>query len=180
MSKTIQIRPAQLADIKNIQTLLRQTWFETYAPAIGKDKVRELSTLWHSDERLKFDIARDNMTFLVAERNNELVATASLTIKETRQQDTKPKTGAKPPIEAVVGRMYVHPSAQNEGLGAGLLSHLLAPLVPGTRLSLTVEPHNKGAIEFYSRFGFSIEGPGSCSDDPHDDVPTLIMTAIKT
>lgn len=176
MSDMINIRPAALEDIEGIQKLLKLTWQATYAPAIGQQKVEELSQIWHNSERLKLDIDRDNMTFLVALRQAEIIATASL----TKNQPSNIGEETKQPQTAIIGRMYVHPSAQNQGLGAKLMERLLEPLEPGTKLSLTVEPQNKSAIEFYRRFGFSIKGPGSCSEDPHDDVPTLIMTAVKT
>lgn len=178
MAERIEIRPAALEDISAIQNLLKLVWQKTYTPIIGAQKVEELSNIWHNSERLKLDIDRDNMTFLVADNNTRIIATGCLTIYEDQTKD-QPKTLMRNYTEAVIGRMYVHPAAQNQGLGKLLLERLLEPLHRGTRLSLTVEPQNKSAIEFYQRHGFKIKGPGSCSEDPHEDVPTLIMTAIK-
>lgn len=170
MNNPPQIRPATLNDIPAIQQLLRHVWLETYADALGEAKVLELSEIWHNSERLKLDIGQDNIIFLIAEQDAKLLATASLTRKNNQE-------GAL--LSAVIGRMYVHPAAQKQGLGEALLKALITPLEEGTRLSLTVEPQNQGAISFYQRHGFEIAGPGSCSEDPHDDVPTLIMTAVK-
>lgn len=175
------IRPARENDIQEIKDLLRLAWHRAYAPTLGKDRVNDLIRVWHSEQRLKNDIAQPNINFLVAESTGNAAATGSdhitrplcATATVTKVPPEKPN-----PLntDLVIGRMYVHPAAQNSGLGTVMMQHITKPLASGTRLALTVEPANQGAIRFYQRFGFEIHGPGSCSEDPHDDVPTLIMT----
>lgn len=164
MAKTFYIRQATREDIPHIQELLKLTWHQSYDQPLGKEKVTELITSWHTTERLKEDLYKDNCQFLVCEENGELIATSFLNNQEK---------------QAIISRMYIHPEHQNKGIGSKLMEKILASMSKETCISLTVEPQNTSAIEFYKKFGFEIIGPGSCSQDPHEDIPTLIMRRIE-
>ncbi len=165
MAKTYYIRQATREDIPHIQELLKITWHKSYDLPLGKERVTELTKQWHTTERLEKDLNKDHCKFLVCEENGEIIATSFL----NHQENT-----------AILGRMYIHPNHQNKGIGSQLMEKILASKAKGTCISLTVEPQNTSAIEFYKKFGFKIEGQGSCSEDPHEDIPTLIMKRIET
>ncbi len=178
-AKEISIRAAQDSDITEIKELLRLAWHQAYAPTLGTGRVDELISVWHTEQRLKNDIAQPNINFLVAVGSDttpwpEERATAPICATATVTRPLSARI-SPPKADLIIGRMYVHPAAQKGGLGTVMMQQIIKPLASGTRLALTVEPANQGAIRFYQRFGFEIYGPGSCSEDPHDDVPTLIM-----
>ena len=160
MSDKPEICRAEKADLQEIQTLIRATWHATYDPVHGHDKMHELSKVWHNLDRLNQDLARENSRFLIMRQRDQIIATAFVYEK---------------PGKVIIGRVYVHPLRQNSGLGTLLMQDIMQEIKDSSEISLTVEPENIGAIRFYERYGFKIEGPGSCSEDPHDDIPTQIM-----
>lgn len=164
MAKIYQIRPAKIEDVPQIQNLLKVTWHWSYDDTIGYEKVSELIQLWHTKERLEEDILKKHCQFLVCTKQREIIATSFLNKQEK---------------DAILSRMYIHPSHQNKGIGADLMEKIFASISKETCISLTVEPQNTSAIKFYSKFGFEIQGPGTCSEDPLDEIPTLIMKRTK-
>lgn len=160
MANNHTIRHAQKEDVPRIQTLLQVTWHSSYDKTLGHKKVSELINEWHTKERLEEDILKENCQFLVCAEEGEIIATSFLNKQEK---------------DAILGRMYIHPGKQNKGIGSELMEKILSSISKETCISLTVEPQNISAIKFYKRFGFTIQGPGSCSEDPHDEIPTLIM-----
>ncbi len=160
MAKIHTIRHAQKKDIDQIQDLLQVTWHESYDKTLGHKKVSELINEWHTKERLEEDILKENCQFLVYTEQCEIIATSFLNNQGK---------------DAILGRMYIHPHKQSKGIGSELMEKILSSISKETCISLTVEPQNISAIQFYKKFGFTIQGPGSCSEDPHDEIPTLIM-----
>lgn len=160
MDKNHHIRPASQEDIPDIQDLLRLSWHAAYDNILGHDKVTKLTKNWHSHERLNEDLIKPNCQFLVLTIQNEICATSFVNHQGK---------------EAILSRMYILPKWQHNGLGTELMNMILASIGKETCISLTVEPQNSNAIQFYKNFYFEITGPGSCSEDPHDDIPTLIM-----
>jgi|GEM_PF-4042119 len=160
MAKIHTIRHAQKEDIPQIQALLKVTWHVAYDKTLGHKKVSELINEWHTKERLEEDILKANCQFLVCAEQCKIIATSFLNNQGK---------------DAILGRMYIHPSKQNKGIGSELMEKILSSISKETCISLTVEPQNISAIQFYKKFGFTIQGPGSCSEDPHEEIPTLIM-----
>ena len=52
----------------------------------------------------------------------------------------------------------VDPDRRRAGIASGLLRRLFAEIGPGARLTLEVRTSNRGAIEMYRRFGFTVAG----------------------
>lgn len=162
----IVLRPVTQDDIEIIQDLLRSAWHKTYDKNLGPEKVAQLSQIWHSSDRLTEDINNLHCRFLVATLKNQICATILLSDQGN---------------DVILSRMYVHPKAQNKGLGTTIMQTIMTTIGEDKLISLTVEPTNTSAIEFYQKFGFIIKGQGSNSKDPHDDIPTLIMERpVKT
>jgi ribosomal protein S18 acetylase RimI-like enzyme len=65
----------------------------------------------------------------------------------------------------LLGHLYVHPSAQNRGIGAALLEHAKALRPEGLRLYV-FQP-NEGACRLYERHGFHVLelGDGSWNEE---------------
>ncbi len=164
MANIYQIRHAKIEDVPQIQNLLKVTWHWSYDDTIGHEKVSELIGIWHTKDRLEEDILKKHCQFLVCTEHRDIIATSFLDKQEK---------------DAILSRMYIHPRHQNKGIGSKLMEKIFSALRKEACISLTVEPQNTSAIQFYSKFGFKIEGPGSCSEDPHDEIPTLIMRRTR-
>lgn len=145
----VTIRSCRLADIPAVRRVLRETWHATYDDLLGVDKVREISAAWHSAGQLTRQVGRPGSLFLVTDCADDIVATSFA-------HDTGQGT-------AEIGRLYVRPSRQNAGIGAGLLEATLAGFANVSGFHLEVEPRNIAAIRFYQRHGFRIIAAGTDS-----------------
>ena len=138
------IRPATSADLQAIQRLLRETWHATYDALYGAGEVEAISGRWHAIEALAQQLAHPNSVFLVAEQAGAIIATSLAHEIE--------------PGLIKLSRLYVLPSIQSRGTGAGLLRETLREFDPAFRIRLEVAELNTGAIRFYERHGFKLAG----------------------
>lgn len=138
------IRPAATGDITAIQAVLVETWHATYDPIHGADEVTVISSRWHSIEALTRQLAWPGSVCLVAERDDEVVATSFAFERE--------------PDQVQLSRLYVRPSEQGRGTGHQLLAETLAAFPDAKLVHLEVDPQNHAAIRFYDRHGFAQSG----------------------
>lgn len=141
---SIVIRPVTIADVPTVRAALVETWHATYDGIYGPDKVREVTTRWHSLVALANQID-GGAAFLLAERDGAILASSY----------AKPE----PDCDVVkLYRLYVHPSAQRAGVGRRLMAATFAPFPAAVRHRLEVNPQNAPAIRFYERDGFEKVG----------------------
>jgi len=136
------IRPARRDEVALVRDLLVETWHDTYDAVYGVTRVTEITNEWHALERLARGFEREAHAFLVAEAaDGSLLATASATL------------GADGLV--TLGRLYVRPAHQGQGVGALLLRACEAWFPEGRRVRLEVETKNAKARRFYAKHGFS-------------------------
>jgi ribosomal protein S18 acetylase RimI-like enzyme len=137
---SITIRPVTVADVPAVRVALVETWHATYDGIYGPEKVREITTRWHSLVALanQIDAAA---AFLLAERNGAVLASSFA------------KPDADPQVIKLY-RLYVHPRAQRTGIGRQLMAATFAAFPGALRHRLEVNPQNAPAIRFYHREGF--------------------------
>lgn len=146
---SLTIRTATVADISAVRATLIETWHATYDPIYGVEKVIDITTRWHSVDALTAQLTQPHSAFLLAEAAGCVVASSF-----AHRVD---------PDSVHLSRLYVHPSAQNRGVGRRLMAETLAPFTPIRTQRLEVEPRNTGAIAFYEREGFRLSGQtGDC------------------
>jgi len=156
----IKIRRATPSDAKEIATIHVETWKDAYKGLIPNDYLQSLSVAdkakkWHemlSDEN-------DQTIYLVGLLNDEISGWASLC--KCRDEDTKENWGE-------LGGIYIHPSAQNKGLGSILMKEGLSILKNDgyTQATLWVLTTNISTREFYEAKGWRLEGKTKI--DPRD------------
>lgn len=138
--RTVRIRDAGAHDLEAVRALLVTTWHATYDDLLGADRVRQITSEWHSPERLGGQVGQPGTAFLIAIRGRQIAGTGFAHM-----------TG---PDEAEIGRLYVLPALQGRSIGALLLEALIGRLETARRFRLEVEPRNQSAIRFYERNGF--------------------------
>ena len=129
------IRPATLADIGMVRTLLVETWHDTYDSLLGVDRVTETIDRWHAMDVLAAEAASPNASFLVACRSSEIVGHALAV-----EQDAD---------VLLLSRLYVLPTSQRQGIGEVLLAAAVSRHPKTKRVQLVVEARNAKALAFY-------------------------------
>ncbi|MEO5564765.1 MAG: GNAT family N-acetyltransferase [Chitinophagaceae bacterium] len=88
-------------------------------------------------------------TLYVTEDNEEIIATYRLIPKSNRQAHI-----------IYLGGFTIKKTLQGKGLGKQILEHIKKTVLPNgkTRIELTVDVNNSGAIALYTKTGFVTEG----------------------
>lgn len=138
----VLIRNAVAADIPAVSTLLVETWHDTYDALLGRDKVDDITRLWHAPSVLQQQLRQRGTCFLVAEADGEIAGHAFA------------QAWNLPVLN--IARLYVRPDWQRQGIGNRFLDRLIALHPAADKLCLSVEKRNIRAVAFYMRQGFSI------------------------
>jgi ribosomal protein S18 acetylase RimI-like enzyme len=150
------IRNAVAADIPAVSALLVETWHDTYDALLGRDRVDEVTQLWHAPAVLRQQIRQPRVSFLVAEMSGEIVGHAFASAWNL------------PVLE--IARLYVRPDWQRQGIGNRFLDMLIALHPKADRLSLSVEKRNAKGVGFYLSQGFTIR-----DEAIEDGLPILFL-----
>jgi ribosomal protein S18 acetylase RimI-like enzyme len=157
---SIEIRRVTIADIPAVRVALIEAWHATYDDIYGPDKVRDITTRWHSLVALAAQVDQAGSAFLMAEQNGRIAASAFASEIE--------------PGLVHLFRLYVRPALQTRGIGHALMRETFAVFVAAKRFRLEVEPRNHRAIAFYRRAGFvQIATTSDCGGD--SNVAALVL-----
>ena len=137
----ITVQPAEVDEVQAIKKVLSETWIDTYGPFLPVEVIQKVTSLWHSLETLATEIENERVFFHVAK--NEHGAIVGLL------------TAGQPSDDIVnIGRLYVLPGHQRQGIGGKLLE-ACADAFPGAHiLRLEVEAQNEKGLAFYRKQGF--------------------------
>ena len=136
----LNIRKATTDDAVEIQRILNLSWFTTYKNIFTENELGILTSKWHKLEKITYQIARNEYTYLVAENNNKLVGVCSAYISE----------GNVLSIE----KLHILPEYKGLGIGSKLLGELINNFKNIKTLVLEVVKNNNNAISFYENKGF--------------------------
>lgn len=106
------IRDATAEDVPAVVTVARESWHAAYDDVLGPDAVAEQVDEWYDPAVVTDAVERDDWTYLVAERDAEVVGYAS----------GGPTDDG--PADVVVRAIYVRPEHWGAGTGSALLSTL--------------------------------------------------------
>lgn len=147
---SINVERAVPGDAEAISELLRITWLATYPNeeiGITEEDIR-LRTEGEQGERIPKNIENwrtrietndGSMAVFVVRYQDKILGMTSTTIVEGKRN---------------IGAMYVHPNAQNKGVGSRLMQSALDWHVREDDTCLLVASYNQNAISFYEKFGF--------------------------
>ena len=135
----LQVVNATVADATAIQTLLRETWKDTYGDHLSEETLGEVYKNWQSIEFLTKQIENPKIYFPLAKEGAELVALSTAHMAE----DT-----------ITMFRLYVSPTHQRKGIGDLLLNNVIKHFQGAKKIQLHVEVMNPKAQSFYKKHGF--------------------------
>lgn len=135
----LQIHNATVDDVAAIQTLLRETWQDTYSDHLSQETLDEVYKTWQSIEFLTKQIENPKIYFPLAKAADELVGLS---------------TSYMPEDTIVMFRLYVSPQHQRKGIGDLLLKNVIEHFQAAKKIQLHVEVMNPKGQSFYKKHGF--------------------------
>ena len=140
-SRLITVQPAEVDEVQEIKQVLSETWIDTYGPFLSVEVIQKVTTLWHSPETLAAEIENERVFFHVA--------------KDQQGSIVGLLTAGRPSDDIVnIGRLYVLPGNQRQGIGGKLLDACMAAFPEAQKLVLEVEAQNEKGMAFYRKQGF--------------------------
>ena len=137
----IIIQPAKVEEVQKIKQVLSETWIDTYGPFLPLEVIQKVTSLWHSPEMLAAEIENARVFFHVAKSENGAIVGLL--------------TAGRPSDDIIyIGRLYVLPGHQRQGIGGKLLDACVAAFPGAQRLRLEVEEQNEKGLAFYCKRGF--------------------------
>ncbi len=137
----ITVQPAKVDEVPEIKQVLSLTWTDTYGPFLPAEVIEIVTSLWHSPETLAAEIENDRVFFHVAKDDQGAIVGLL--------------TAGRPSDEIVsIGRLYVLPGSQRQGIGGKLLDACVAAYPGVQKLVLEVEAQNEKGLAFYRKHGF--------------------------
>jgi ribosomal protein S18 acetylase RimI-like enzyme len=154
------IRTATLTDLPKVQTLLRESWLDTYAEHEGEEKILDISRQWHSLDRLKQQLEQPRSEFVLAD-DGQTIGGMGYAMQ----------TG-----EAIadIKQLHVAPPFHGQGIGGDMLAELEMGF-PGVKtMRLEAHPGNQNAIRFYEKRGY-VKTSEADKCDGEFDLPAVMM-----
>ncbi|MBN1531508.1 MAG: GNAT family N-acetyltransferase [Spirochaetes bacterium] len=124
--------------------VLRDTWADSYSSCFTPDVVERASAVWHDPTLLDKQMKNPDVKFLAALEGDSLVGLSTV----IRRDDGG----------IVIGRLYVHPSAQHRGIGTRLYEMSIDAFPGATRAHVEVDERSAKGLSFYRKLGFSETG----------------------
>jgi ribosomal protein S18 acetylase RimI-like enzyme len=157
----IIIEKATLEDISEVKQLLSYTWKDTYGSFLEAQTIEKVTTVWHHPEALKSQAEDPDTYFAVAKDENRKIV-GLITVGRIDKKRVH------------VGRLYVHPEAQRQGIGHQLLAAALKAFPNTEVIRLEVEEENEKGVSFYNKQGFR-EVERGIVDIEGEQMKTIVM-----
>lgn len=143
MNESIFIKPANLSDVATIAQLAHTIWHAHYPPIIGMEQVNFMLNKMYNEEILSKYIKEGPQDFFIIRNEDEAVGFIALELKN--------------PDELYLQKLYVLPEKHRKGIGAIAMNLALRVYPQAKSIRLQVNRQNHTAINFYFKFGFTIE-----------------------
>ena len=155
------VRTASEKDLPSVREILVETWHATYDAIYGVEKVHEITSRWHSLDRLEAMRHTPNSEFLVADNGDVIggMAYASQTGKAIK-----------------LHQLYVHPKYHGGKTGLHLMIEVENSFLDAETIELEVEEQNLRALDFYKKYGFEVVGRTVDCGEEGSGIPALVMS----
>jgi ribosomal protein S18 acetylase RimI-like enzyme len=137
----ITIGKVTIKDIPEVKQLLSYTWKDTYGSFLSAKTIEKVTTVWHHPEALKSQAENPDIYFAVAKDENSRIV-GLVTVGRIDKKGVH------------MGRLYVHPDVQRQGIGSQLFTAALKAFPNAQVMRLEVEEENKKGVSFYYKLGF--------------------------
>jgi ribosomal protein S18 acetylase RimI-like enzyme len=144
----IELRKAELTDIRQLQEISRQTFVETFAAVNTEENMLKYLEEAFSTEKLTAELNDPNSEFLFAMRNDEVAGYLKINYGASQ-------TDVKDDQSLEIERIYVLEKFKGNGIGKRLYT-LATEIALGKNLEyiwLGVWEENHNAIRFYRKLG---------------------------
>ena len=163
----MQISKAVLSNLKELQTLGRKTFFETFSSGNTEENMREYLDMEFAEEKMKQELSNIDSGFYLAKEKDKLIGYLKINFGNA-QTELKEKSGME------VERIYVLKEFHGKNVGQILFDKALeiANQKNMNYLWLGVWEKNPRAIRFYEKNGFVQFGTHlfKVGDDEQTDV----------
>ncbi len=161
ISAPFYIRTAAEADLKSVQSLLRQAWHAAYDRIYGAEKIAAVTADWHSLNALAANLKKPWSEFLLADTGEGI---AGMAYASQSSEDF-----------VALHQLYVDPARTGKGIGAALLAECFEAFPEAKAFRLEVDEQNPDAKRFYERHGFrEISRTANCGKDG-SNMPAIVM-----
>lgn len=133
------IREANLEDIKDIQSVAKQSWNATYKGIIPTEIQENFLSYAYNDVMMENRIK--NSYLFVSEYKGNVVGFANF-------------SPIKQEGEVELGAIYLLPESQGQGIGTALLQHGIENISGVKKIYINVEKENRIGRTFYEAKGF--------------------------
>ena len=168
----IEITKINLSELKQLQSIGKQTFFETFAESNTEENMQQYLTEGFTDDKLSLELKNQNSEFYFAKLNEKVVGYLKINFG-LAQTELKENIGLE------IERIYVLKEFHGKNVGQILYDTAfeIAKRINAEYLWLGVWEHNPRAINFYKKNGF-------VEFDKHifklgDDEQTDIMMKLK-
>ena len=163
----LEIRKANQADIKRLQKIGRQTFFEKFTENNSEENMLKYASEAYSFEKIASEVNNPNSQFYLATLNNQTVGYLKINFGDAQ-------TELQDPHALELERIYVLNEFQGQKIGQLLFEKTLE-LARQANIKfvwLGVWEENKGAIKFYGKNGFKAFSKHifMLGDDPQTDI----------
>lgn len=147
MVDRVDVRPATTEDATAVEAVAVAAWNHDYPAVLNREQPAEAARDWYDAEEMRRDIDDPAHVVQVAERDDRVVGFVHAFAAAT---DTAGRD------EGNVLRLYVHPEARGEGIGARLLDAARSALAERGcgRVRAMVLAANEAGRSFYEACGF--------------------------
>ena len=136
----ITIHPARTEQVQQIKSLLSRSWVDTYGALLPESVIQTATTTWHAIDALRAQIEHEGVYFPIAQNTEgEIVGLATASLRED---------------VLILGRLYVDPGQQRQGIGGRLLQSAIDAHPTARKIRLEVERDNTKGYNFYKKMGF--------------------------
>ncbi|MGJ8529711.1 GNAT family N-acetyltransferase [Maritalea sp.] len=138
----MKIRSSEVGDAEELKQSLLNIWRETYDAFLGVERVTNLTTGWHTLEKLRQEAMDEYICSLVALDGTSIVGHALMY--------------ERAPGELHLARLYLAHDYHGKGIGKHLLDEAIRAFPNAQKVQLETYEVNTKAVNFYKSQGFEV------------------------
>ena len=139
----LDLIPATVFDVDEINQLAIKIWSIHYPPIIGEEQVNYMLNKMYAKEKLHHQISKKSQTYFLIQLKKQNIGFVSLEYTENK--------------EAFINKFYISNNQQRNGLGQQTFLRIINYFKEVNTFRLQVNRQNFIAINFYFKMGFVIE-----------------------